>query len=141
MAAKTESKSTVLVKHHLKQLKLPTVHGECEKITARAVEDNFDHLAFLPQLCELALIYRERRAAERRLEAAKFPAHKTLVVFDFKARPSVDKTLVLEMVRGEHLDKRENILLVGPSETGKSHLASALGMAACGQGKRSASDA
>jgi DNA replication protein DnaC len=133
---KTETKSTVLLKHHLKQLKLPTMHSECEKIAHRSAADNADHLAFLLQLCELELIERERRAAERRLKAARFPTHKLLDEFDFKERPSVNKPLVLQLVKGEYLDKRENILIVGPSGTGKTHLATALGMAACGQGKK-----
>lgn len=133
---KTETKSTVLLKHHLKQLKLPTMHTECEKIAHRSAADNADHLAFLLQLCELELIERERRAAERRLKAAKFPTHKLLDEFEFKERPSVNKPLVLQLVQGEYLDKRENILIVGPSGTGKTHLATALGMAACGQGKK-----
>jgi DNA replication protein DnaC len=130
------TKSTVLLKHHLKQLKLPTMLAECEKLAARAGKENLDHLAFLLQLCELELIDRERRAAERRFKAAKFPAHKTLDTFDFKARPSVNKPLVLELVKGEYLDRRENILLVGPSGTGKTHVALGLGIAACGQGKK-----
>jgi DNA replication protein DnaC len=133
---KTETKSTVLLKHHLKQLKLPTMHTECEKIAHRSAADNADHLAFLLQLCELELIERERRAAERRLKAAKFPTHKLLDEFDFQERPSVNKPLVLQLVQGEYLDKQENILIVGPSGTGKTHLATALGMAACGQGKK-----
>jgi len=130
------TKSTVLLKHHLKQLKLPTMLAECEKIAARAAKDNLEHLGFLLQLSELELIDRERRAAERRLKAAKFPSHKTLETFDFKARPSVNKPLVLRLVKGDYLDNRENILMVGPSGTGKSHLALALGIAACGQGKK-----
>ena len=133
---KTETKSTVLVKHHLKQLKLPTMLAECEKVATRAAQENLDHLAFLLQLCELELIDRERRAAERRLKEARFPNHKTLEEFDFKARPSVNKPLLLELVQGEYLDRRENILLVGPSGTGKTHLAAGLGIAACGQGKK-----
>jgi DNA replication protein DnaC len=132
----TTTKSTVLVKHRLKQLKLPTMHAECEKTAARAASENLDHLAFLLALCELELIDRERRAAERRLKAARFPSHKTLEAFDFRARPSVNKPLVLELIKGEYLDRRENILLVGPSGTGKTHLATALAVAACGQGKR-----
>jgi DNA replication protein DnaC len=133
---KTETKSTVLLKHHLKALKLPTMHTECEKIAARAAQDNADHLAFLLQLCELELIERERKSAERRLKAARFPAHKLLDEFDFAARPSVNKPLVLELMKGEYLDRRENVLFVGPSGTGKSHLATALGMAACAQGRK-----
>ena len=133
---RTETKSTVLVKHHLKQLKLPTMHGECEKVAARSAQENLDHLAFLLALCELELVDRERRAAERRLKAAKFPAHKTLDEFDFAAQPSVNKPLVLELVKGEYLLKRENLILVGASGTGKTHLATALGMAACLAGKK-----
>jgi DNA replication protein DnaC len=116
----------VLLRHHLKSLKLPTMHSECEKIARRCAADNADHLAFLLQLCELELIERERRAAQRRLKAARFPNVKTLESFDFTARPSINKALVLELMRGEYIDKRENILLVGNTGTGKTHLATAL---------------
>jgi DNA replication protein DnaC len=133
---KTDTKSTVLLKHHLKALKLPTMHAECEKIAQRCAADNADHLAFLLQLSELELIERERKAAERRLKAARFPAHKLLDEFDFSARPSINKPLLLRLIQGEYLDKRENVLLVGPSGTGKSHLATSLGMAACAPGRK-----
>lgn len=133
---KTETKSTVLLKHHLKLLKLPTMNTECEKIAARAAQDNVDHLAFLLQLCELELIERERKAAERRLKAARFPGHKLLDEFDFQSRPSVNKPLLVQLIQGDYLEQRENILVVGPSGTGKTHLAISLGIAACGQGKK-----
>ena len=133
---KTETKSTVLLKHHLKALKLPTMHAECEKVARRCAAENVDHLGFLLQLCELELIERERRAAERRLKAARFPAVKTLESSTSPPGPSVNKPLVLELLRGEYLDRRENVLLVGEPGTGKTHLATALGMAACGRGKR-----
>jgi DNA replication protein DnaC len=133
---KKETKSTVLLEHHLKVLKLPTMLRECEKVASRCAAENVDHLGFLLQLCELEVIDRDRRAAERRLKAAKFPTYKTLDTFDFKAQPSMNKVLVAELMRGEYIDKRENILLVGNSGTGKTHVATALGIAACGQGKR-----
>jgi DNA replication protein DnaC len=133
---KTDTKSTVLLKHHLKALRLPTVLAECEKVAKQCADDNVDHLGFLLNLLELELIERERKASERRLKAARFPAPKTLDEFDFAARPSVNKPQLLDLVRGDYLTKRENVLLVGPSGTGKTHLATALGMAACAQGKR-----
>jgi DNA replication protein DnaC len=133
---KTETKSTVLLKHHLKALRLPTILDECDKVAGRCAAENADHLSFLLQLCELELIERERKAAERRLKAARFPAAKTLDGFDFTARPSLNKPLLLDLVRGDYLTRRENILLVGPSGTGKTHLALALAIAACGQGRR-----
>ena len=122
----TDTRSTVLLKHHLRALKLPTVLAECEKVAQRAAAENADHLGFLLQVCELELIERERRAAERRLKAARFPT----------VRPGLNKPLILDLVRGDYLTRRENVLLVGPSGTGKTHLATALGVAACGQGKR-----
>ncbi len=70
------------------------------------------------------------------MKAAKFAYHKSLDEFDFAAQPSLNKPLVLELMRGDYLDGRENILLVGASGTGKTHVATALGMAACSQGKR-----
>lgn len=132
----TDTKQTVLLKHHLKSLRLPTMERECEKIASRASKENLDHLAFMLQLVELEMIERERRGAERRLKAAKFPYHKTLDDFDFEAQPSINKPLVLELLRGDYLEKRENILLVGNSGTGKTHVATSLGIAACNQGKR-----
>ena len=132
----TETKSLVLLHHHLKALRLPTVAAECEKVATQAAADNADHLAYLLQLTELELLDREKRAAERRLKAARFPTIKTLETFDFTARPSVNKVLVAELMRCEYVDKRENILLVGNPGTGKSHLATALAAQACAKGYR-----
>ena len=96
---KTETKSTVLLAHHLKSLRLPTILAECEKVAARCATDNVDHLAFLLQLCELELINRDQRASDRRLKDAKFPNYKTLDTFDFKSQPSLNKVLVSELMK------------------------------------------
>lgn len=131
-----ESKSVVLLHHHLKALRLPTIGTECEKVAARAAQDNVDHLSYLLQLSELELLERERKAAERRLKAARFPTLKPLGSFDFAARPSVNKVLVAELARCEFIDRRENVLFVGNPGTGKTHLAIALAAAACSKGYR-----
>ena len=133
---KLETKSTVLLKHHLKALKLPTMLTECEKVATTCAKDNVDHLGYLLQLCELELIDRERRAKERRIKAARFSTIKTLENFDFKAQPSVNKVLITDLMRCEFLDKRENVLLLGNPGTGKTHLATALAFEACCRGKR-----
>ena len=132
----TETKSVVLLHHHLKSLRLPTVAAECEKVAVQAASDNADHLSYLLRLTELELLEREKRASERRVKAARFPTLKTLETFDFASRPSVNKVLIAELMRCEYIDKKENILLVGNPGTGKSHLATALAAQACAKGYR-----
>jgi len=82
------------------------------------------------------LIEREQRATQRRIKSAKFPVVKTLENFDFRAQPSINETLVRELMSGEYMDLCENALLSGNSGTGKTHLATALAFAACTLGKR-----
>ena len=101
---KIETRSTILLKHHLKALKLPTMTGECEKVAARCAKENVDHLGFLLQLAELELLERERRAAARRLKAAKFPTPKALDTFDFAAAPSVNKPQILDLMRCDYIE-------------------------------------
>ena len=96
--------------------------------------DAVDHVRYLLRLAELELIERERRMVERRIREAKFPSVKSLDSFDFLALPSLNKTLVLELARSEYVLRRENVIAVGNSGTGKSHVALGLGLAACQKG-------
>ena len=73
---------------------------------------------------------------ERRIRSAKFPSTKSLDSFDFKALPSLNKVLVLDLARSEFILRRENIIALGPSGTGKTHLAIAIGFACCQLGMR-----
>lgn len=130
-----DSKATILLEHHLKQLKLPSVLREYEKMAAICRQDRADYQRYLLRLVELETADRERRAAERRVKAARFPVTKTLDTFDFKAQPSINEQLVRELLRGEYIDQRENVLFIGNSGTGKTHLATALSFAACQQGR------
>lgn len=133
MSAK--SKPTILLEHHLKTLRLPTILREYQSLAQICQRERADYPTYLQKLTERELIDRERRATERRVKAARFPVVKTIDTFDFTAQPSISEPLVRELLRGEYLDKRENILLIGNSGTGKSHLASALAFAACAQGR------
>jgi DNA replication protein DnaC len=129
-------KSTVLLEHCLTQLKLPTFVREYAATAHVCTKDQADYQTYLLRLAERELIEREQRAAERRIKAAKFPVVKTLDTFDFSAQPSINQRLVQELIKGEYLDRRENVLMVGNPGTGKTHLSIALGHAACTQGKR-----
>jgi DNA replication protein DnaC len=124
----------VLLAHHLRQLKLPTVLREYEKVAAEAAREGQDHIRYLLRLVELELIDRERRMVERRIRAARFPAVKSFDTFDFTAIPSLNKPLVLELARCEYVVARDNIIALGNSGTGKTHVCLALGLAACQRG-------
>jgi DNA replication protein DnaC len=130
----TVEKPQLLLKHHLKQLKLPTFLAEYERQAHECAQGGVDHVRYLLRLAELELIERERRMVERRIRAARFPAVKSLDSFDFTAIPSLNKMLVTELARGEYILRRENIIALGNSGTGKTHVALALGLAACQRG-------
>jgi DNA replication protein DnaC len=126
----------LLLEHHLKALKLPTFLRDYASVGTVCGQERNDYPTFLLRLAERELIDRERRATERRIKEADFPVLKTIETFDFAAQPSINEPLVRELLRGEYIAKRENLLLVGNPGTGKTHLATALGYAACTQGKR-----
>jgi DNA replication protein DnaC len=124
----------VLLGHHLKALKLPTFLREYDKLARRCAAEGVDHTGYLLRLAELELLDRERRLVERRIRQARFPAVKGLESFDFAAIPSLNKLLVLELARCEYIERRENVIALGPSGTGKTHVALGLGLAACQKG-------
>jgi DNA replication protein DnaC len=124
----------VLLAHHLKALKLPTFLREHDKLARQCAAEGVDHVRYLLRLAELELIEREGRMVERRIRAAHFPAVKSLDSFDFPAIPSLNKALVLELARGEYGERRENVIALGNSGTGKTHVALGLGLAACQRG-------
>ena len=126
----------LLLKHHLEKLRLPTMRRDWETVAATCAKERRSHGEHLWQLCERELIEREQRAATRRIKNAKFPVSKTLDDFDFNAQPTINEELIRQLATGHYLKERENVLLLGNSGTGKSHLATALGFAACTQGKR-----
>jgi DNA replication protein DnaC len=126
----------IRLKQHLKALRLPTIQAECAKLAQECLSEGVDHLAFLLKLCELELIERERKGAARRLKAAGLPTIKLISEFDFTAQPTINRLLVLDLMRCEYIHKKENVLLIGTSGTGKTHVATSLAVEACSQGKR-----
>jgi DNA replication protein DnaC len=131
-----DSKSDHLLKYNLKALKLPTFLRDFEKMAREGTETKATFQEYLLKLTERELNERQTRATERRIHQARFPTRKTLDSYDFKAMPSLNKHKVLQMARCEFIGRRENIIAVGNSGTGKTHLATAIGMAACQEGYR-----
>ena len=121
-------RSTLLLEHHLKELRLPSFLREYGKMAALCAAGNADRPEYLLHLAELELIDRHQRMVERRIRAARFPAVKSLDSFDFPAIPSVNKALVMELDRCEYIGRRENVIAVGNSGTGKTHVALGMGL-------------
>jgi DNA replication protein DnaC len=126
----------LLLDHHLKTLRLPTFLREYDKVAQQCADESLDYPRYLFRLSELELLDRERRATERRIKQARFPVVKSLDSFDFLAIPSLNKLLVLELMRGEFIERRECVLALGNSGTGKTHIALSIGLAACQKGYR-----
>jgi len=126
----------MLLRVNLKQLKLPAMGAEYEKLAREAADANEDYEQYLLRLTELEIAARASNAVQARIRAAGFPVIKDFDTFDFTAVPSLSKPKVLELARGEWIEQRTNTCLIGSPGTGKTHLAIALGLAACRQGKR-----
>ena len=131
-----KDKPTVLLEYYLNKLRLPTMLREYASMASICQKDRTDFPTYLLRLVERELLDREKRAAERRVKDASFPVLKTIDTFDFKAQPSINEQLVRELMRGEYIESRENVLLIGNPGTGKTHLACALAFSACAHGRK-----
>lgn len=125
-----------LLRANLKQLKLPTMAAEFDKLAREATAANEGLEQYLLRLTELEVAARGSKAVQTRIRQADFPVAKDLDTFDFSCVPHVNKPKVLELARGEWIEQKVNVCFVGSPGTGKTHLATALGLAACRQGKR-----
>jgi len=123
-----------LLARHLKSLKLPTFLSQYERLARQYATEGLDPSGYLLRLAELELMERERQLIERRVRQAHFPALKSLDNYDFSLVPSVDRSLVLELARCDFVARQENVIAIGNNGTGKTHIAIALGLAACQKG-------
>lgn len=118
----------LLLSHYLKQLRLPSMARHYVAIARDAENRSLSYEAYLLALLEQEARTREENQRQQRLKKAAFPTHKTLELFEFHLMPTLSKTKVLALSKGEFVEKHENVLLIGNSGTGKSHIATALGM-------------
>ena len=112
------------------------MHAEFEKLAREAAAGNEGYEQYLLRLTELEVTARAANVLKTRIKQGGFPVHKDFDTFDFSSVPWLNKQKILELARGAWLEQRFNVCLVGNAGTGKTHLAMALGLAACRQGKR-----
>jgi DNA replication protein DnaC len=126
----------MLLTSYLKRLRMPTVEANYAKMADDAAESNMNYMEYLLALMEAEICQRETNMRKRRLAGARFPYEKTLDSFEFAQLPNLAREAVLQIAVGEYIRKCENVIMLGPTGVGKTHLSIALGVIACGQGKR-----
>jgi DNA replication protein DnaC len=126
----------LLLETYLRQLRLPTFAKNYAPFAADAAQQKLDHVRYLLSLTEQEVKQREQNRLQSRLKAARFPIAKELAEFDFSAIPGLNKAAILDLARGEYLQKRHSIIFLGNPGLGKTHLAVGLARAACHQGHK-----
>ena len=124
-----------LVLAQTRELRLPTVGARFGELAEQAAREGTPHRDYLAHLFELELDDRSQRRSERRLLEARFPHRKRLEDFSFE-QSAVNAAMLHQLAKGEYIARAENVIFIGDSGTGKSHLATGLGIAACSQGRR-----
>ena len=125
-----------LLNDNLKSLKLSTMIRNLQSHLRHAKQDKLSYDEFLLNLTEVEVQVRKENGRKRRLREAKFPLSKPLETFNFEAAPDLDARLIKELSGCEYIEKTRNVIFMGKSGTGKTHLATGLGMEACKQGIR-----
>src|SRR5437667_6251313 len=136
MSAAVKPIQEAVIRQYAKQLRLPTLGGQFTRLAEQAVKEKQSHLSYLEALLEGEVEERERKAMARRIQEARFPAVKTLEEFDFQCAPHIPAALLRSLGEGGYLARKEPIIFLGETGTGKTHLATGLAVAACRQRKR-----
>ena len=128
--------TALLVETHLKRLKLPSIRRQYQALARDAAENSRTYEEYLLALLEQEVQQRDSNMMQERIRRAGFPEVKTLDTFDFTAIPALNKPKVLALGQCEFIRHKENVLLIGSPGTGKTHVATALGVQAARAGFR-----
>jgi DNA replication protein DnaC len=117
-------------------LKAPTLREAVERLAERARAESWTHEEFLVACLQREVSARESHGGEGRIRAARFPGRKSLEEFDFDHARGLKRDLIAHLGTLDLVAGKENVLLLGPPGTGKTHLATGLGIRACQAGHR-----
>lgn len=117
-------------------LKIPSAGRSLERLASKARDEQWTYEQFTQALLSCELSSRQASGGQLRISQAKFPVTKTLEEFDFKLGQQAKKTIVMHLAQLDFLHGKENVILLGPPGTGKTHLAIAISVRACLAGHR-----
>jgi DNA replication protein DnaC len=136
MTAVSDAAAQAAIGTAARELTLPTVRDQAARLAEIAARERQTHLAYLAEILAAELDDRSARRRARRIADARFPRLKRLADFNTDAVPAITPALLANLATGAYLDKGEPVVLLGDSGTGKTHLLTGLGLAACEQGRR-----
>ena len=119
---------------HLETLRLPFIKEHCQTLATAAAKNSITHFDYLAQLIEGEAALRADRAVARRIQAARFPVIKTLDTFRWDWPKKINRLQIQDLFRLQFVHDKANVIFLGTVGLGKTHLATALGHAACQQG-------
>ena len=132
----TATLAEAVIKAHCKQLHLPAIAGQCARLAEQAEREHHSYLGYLDVLLQAELEERERNTIARRLKDAHLPRVKTLEEFDFSQAPAISPAQIQALAEGGYIERAEPVVFIGECGTGKTHLLTALCVAACRQKRR-----
>ena len=136
MATRRTAKPTSDLAYLCRALKAPSLASAVERLTERARAENWTHEEFLAACLEREVASRQDHGGENRIRAARFPARKSLEDFNFDHQRSLKRDVIAHLGTLDFVDAKENVVFLGPPGTGKTHLATGLGIRACQAGHR-----
>jgi DNA replication protein DnaC len=136
MSAASKPLQEATIQQYAKQLRLPTLGGQFARLAGEAGKEKQTHLSYLEALLEAEVEERDSKTVARRIQEARLPSVKTLEEFDFASAPHISASQLRNLSEGGYLTRKEPIIFLGDTGTGKTHLATGLAVVACRQRRR-----
>ena len=136
MKPHTEALEHASIRQYCKAVRVPTIAASFVSLAEQAIKENHTHIRYLEALLQMESEERDRHAIANRIRDAQLPRTKTLEEFDFNQAPQIPAAKIRDLAEGGYIERSEPVVLIGECGTGKSHLATALCLAACQQKRR-----
>jgi len=136
MKPHTEALEHASIRQYCKAVRVPTIAASFVSLAEQAIKENHTHIRYLEALLQMESEERDRHAIANRIRNAQLPRTKTLEEFDFHQAPQIPAAKIRDLAEGGYIERSEPVVLIGECGTGKSHLATALCLAACQQKRR-----